>query len=134
MLVQVMFSITTMSLNARFLEFTRQYLTKTCIALNAKKLRFIPETGRPPELTEDLRERLVMLSQVIYLESYMFLAVDGIEPKMTTRIENEFRDELQVRVRFLTPAAWADDESIGDISALVRNLPIDHANTGNLVG
>jgi hypothetical protein len=31
----------------------------------------------------------------------MFLAVDGIEPKMTTRIEKEFLNELQVSVFFL---------------------------------
>jgi len=43
-----------------------------------------------------------VLSQIIYFESYMFLAVDGIEPKLITRIEKEFRYELQVSVRFLT--------------------------------
>ena len=103
LLVQVFFSITTMGLHARWFEFGRQYLTKTCIALNAAKLQFIPATGRPPGLTEDIRERLVVLSQVIYMESYMFLAIDGIEPKMTDRIEKEFRHELQVRGGFPAP-------------------------------
>ena len=92
-----------MSLHARWFEFGRQYLTKTCIALNAAKLQFIPATGRPPGLTEDIREWLVVLSQVIYMESYMFLAIDGIEPKMTDRIEKEFRHELQVRGGFPAP-------------------------------
>ena len=109
LLVQAFSFVAVMSLHARYFEATRHNLKKACIALNAAKLRFIPVTGRPPRLTEDLRERLVILSQVIYLENYMFLAVDGIEPNMTTRIANEFRAELQVRVRFLTPAAWADD-------------------------
>ena len=101
--VQVFLYITTSSLRGRWSSFARQYLTKACIALNAAKLRFIPAVGRPPILTEDVHERLATLSQIIYFEHYMFLAVDGIEPKMTTRIEKEFRRELLVRVRFLAP-------------------------------
>jgi len=84
-------------------RISREYLVKACIALNAAKLRFIPDTGRPPEFTEDVHERLATLSQVIYFEHYLFLAVDGLEPKMTARIEKEFRHELQVSVRSLTP-------------------------------
>ena len=87
-----------MTLHSRWIDSARKCLTKTCIALNAANLRFIPATGRPPGLTEDVRERAVVLSQVIYLESYMFLAVDGTEPKMTVRIEKEFRHDLQVNV------------------------------------
>ena len=96
-------SLVAMSIHARWLSPARQWLAKACISLNAANLRFIPATGRPPGLTEDVRERLVALSQVIYLESYMFLAVDGTEPMMAVRIEKEFRDDLQVRVRPLTP-------------------------------
>ena len=96
-----------MTLQARFFEFARYNLKKACIALNAAKLRFIPDTGRPPELTDDVREKVVMLSQVIYLENYMFLAVDDVEPKMAARIEKEFRHELQVRVCF--PASYGVD-------------------------
>ena len=102
LLVHALFAIASMSLHSRFFEFARHKLKKACIALNAAKLRFTPATGRPPELTDDVREQVVMLSQVIYLESYFFLAVDEIEPKMTTRIEKEFRHELQVRDRFPT--------------------------------
>ena len=32
-----------------------------------------------------------MLSQVIYFEHYLSLAVDGLKPKMTARIEKELR-------------------------------------------
>ena len=93
--------LTTACLYGRWFGISREYLTKACIALNAANIRFIPTTGRPPELTEDVYERLVMLSQIIYFENYMFLAVDGTVPKMTARIEKEFRHELQVRTRFL---------------------------------
>ena len=37
---------------------SREYLTKACIALNVAKLQFIPDTRRPPELIEDVHERL----------------------------------------------------------------------------
>ena len=102
LLVQVLFSMASMSLHARFLDFSRHNLKKACIALNAATLRFIPDTGRPPELTEEVRERAVVLSQIIFLENYMFLAVDGIEVKMAARIEEEFRQDLQVGVHFHT--------------------------------
>jgi len=95
--------ITSGSLFGRWIQLSRQYLTKACIALNAASLRFTPATGRPPELTEDVKEELSVLSQIIYFENYLFLTVDGVEPKMTVRIEKEFRHELQVRVRFLVP-------------------------------
>ena len=101
--VQVSLSLVAMSIHARWLSPARQWLAKACISLNAANLRFIPATGRPPELTEYVRERLVALSQAIYLESYMFLAVDGTEPMMAARIEKEFRGDLQVRVRSFTP-------------------------------
>ena len=101
--IQVSFYIAAMSLHGRWFEFTRQYLTRTRIALNAASLRFAPVTGRPPILTNDIRERVVMLSKVIYLETYLLLVVDETEPNMTVRIEKEFRQELQVRPRFLIP-------------------------------
>jgi len=91
------------SLYARWFVASREYLRKACIALNAANLRFIPATGSPPGLTEDVHERLAILSQTIYLENYLFLAVDETEPKVTVRIEKEFRHELQVRVRFFAP-------------------------------
>ena len=59
------------------------------------------------------------LSQAIYLESYMFLAVDGVEPMMVIRIEKEFRHDPQVRVCFLTPVAWSDDEDAANLPSLV---------------
>ena len=101
--VQVLVSLTAMTLYARWLDMSRQSLIKACIILHAANLRFIPAIGRPPGLSEDVRERAVVLSQIIYFESYMFLAVNGTEPKFLTRIEKEFRYELQVRVCFLTP-------------------------------
>jgi len=100
--IQAFFSLTSMTLHSRWLDSARKFLTRPCIALNAAGLRFVPVTDRPPELTEDVRERVVALSQIIYLENYIFLVVDGTEPRMTVRIQKEFRHDLQVRVRSLS--------------------------------
>ena len=103
LMVQVLVSIAAMTLHVRWFNPSRQCLMSACVILHAANLRFIPAIGSPPGLSEDVRERAVVLSQIIYFESYMFLAVDGAEPKLVTRIEKEFRYELQVRVRSLTP-------------------------------
>jgi len=111
-----------MTLHSRWLGSARKFLTRTCITLNAAGLRFVPATGRPPGLTEDVRERVVVLSQIIYLENYMFLVVDGTEPKMTVRIQKEFRHDLQVRIRFLrssVPIMQSDGEGVANLPALV---------------
>ena len=94
----VFLHVATCGLHGRWLKLARKYITKACTALNEAMLQFIPATGRPPRLTDDVYERLATLSQIIYFENYMFLAVDGVEPTMTARIEREFRNELQVKV------------------------------------
>ena len=104
---QMHLTIATGSLYGRWFDSCRKGLTNAGIALNAAKLRFIPTVGRPPELTEDVLERFAILSQNIYFENYMFLAVDGKEPKMTVRIEEEFRHELPASLFF--PASCSAD-------------------------
>ena len=52
----------------------------------------------------------------------MFLVVDGTEPKMTVRIQKEFRHDLQVRIRFLrssVPIMQSDGEGVANLPALV---------------
>ena len=102
---QIYLQNATASLYGRWFEFSRQCLTRACLAINAAKLRFIPTTGRPQELTEEVLERFAILSQNVYFENYLYLAVDGKEPKMTARIEKEFRNELLV---CLCPVAFYD--------------------------
>ena len=72
------------------------YLFKLCGVINKENLRFLPVYGRPPELSEEVREDVTVLSQAIYLENYFYLASGGAAPVMTARIEREFRLELQV--------------------------------------
>ena len=60
--------VATSSLHGRWFEHSRQYLTKACIALNAAKPRFVPATGRPPELTEDVYEGLILWDSRRFLD------------------------------------------------------------------
>ena len=74
----------------------RSFLTTGCSAVNAANLQFIPTFRRPPELAEEVQESLAVLSQLVDLENYLFLAIDRM--KITTRLEKEFQRELQVRI------------------------------------
>jgi hypothetical protein len=98
LITQILLCTTSGCLFQRMFHPTRIYLKKACDTMNAAKLRFIPIFGRPPELTEEVQERLAVLSQAIYLENYLSLAIDRAQPTMTVRIEKEFRHELQVGV------------------------------------
>ena len=96
---QAMLSICSCCIVLRWVDFAREYIRKSCRVVNAANLRFIPAYGRPPEYSEKVRERSTVLSQIIYFENYLFLAYGGPEPRLTARIEKEFRHELQVRKR-----------------------------------
>ena len=95
--VQAALWVTAGSFIVSLKNLTPQYIRKTCEAIDTAGLRFIPTYGRPPEFSEDLQEKLSLLSQAVYFENLAFLACGGAEPTMTTRIEEEFRNQLQVR-------------------------------------
>jgi len=81
-----------------FTASAKFYLSKACELINAGNLRFLPVYGRPPGLSDQVREDAAVLSQAIYLENYLYLALDGPPPVKTSRIEREFRQDLQVRL------------------------------------
>jgi hypothetical protein len=94
---QMLLYATSATLFQRWFQPARTYLRKACDTINAANLRFIPVFGRPSELTEEVQERFAVLSQIVYMENYLGLAIDRTPPTMATRIEEEFRHELQVR-------------------------------------
>ena len=100
------------------------YIQKACEAVETAKLQFIPTYGRPPGFSEELHEKLPVLSQIIYFETFLFLTCGGAEPKMTARIEKEFRHRLQVRSAsswlFTACSPFPDRKSIRSCSASVR--------------
>ena len=73
------------------------YLLKVHEIINKWELKFLPTYGRPPELSEQVREDAAVLSQAIYLGNYLYLSFDGLAPVMAARIEREFCLDLQVR-------------------------------------
>ena len=74
------------------------YLWKVCDLIDSGDLRFLPAYERPPQLSEQVREDAAVLSQAIYLENYLHLALGGPAPVKTVRIEREFRMDLQVMI------------------------------------
>ena len=74
------------------------YLLKVCELINRGNLSLLPAYGRPPELSEQVREDAAVLSQVIYLENYVYLVFGGPAPVETAKIEREFRQNFQVRI------------------------------------
>ena len=94
--VQALLSICSCCTVFLWVGFALDYARKACRVIDSAKLQFIPTYGRPPEYSEEVRQRSTTLSQVIYFENYLFLARGGPEPQLTARIEREFRHELQV--------------------------------------
>ena len=80
-----------------FPETARLYLPKALEIINKPGLQFLPVYGRLAELSEQVREDVAVLSQAIYLENYFYLTLGGPAPVMMTRIEKEFRLDLQVK-------------------------------------
>ena len=72
------------------------YIQKSCDLIKAGGLRFVPVCGRPPQFSEELHETLAALSQTIYWANYLFLVCGGPEPRVTAKLEKEFRQELPV--------------------------------------
>ena len=93
---QVSLWITVGSIVMRLSHLTPAYLAKSCEAVNLGELRFIPTFDRPPPFSDDLHEKLSLLSQIIYYENFMLLTCGGAQPTMSARIEKEFRRKLQV--------------------------------------
>ena len=75
----------------------RLYLLKACKLIEKAKLRFLPEYGPPAKFSDQIREEVSVLSQMIYLENYLSLTLGGSVPMRTAEIEREFRLDLPVR-------------------------------------
>jgi hypothetical protein len=90
-------------IHAGFQAMAQLFILKACEIIEQAQLRFLPKYGPPPKLSDQVREDVSVLSQVIYMENYFFLALNGSVPVKTARIEKEFRLDLEVRAiqRFL---------------------------------
>ena len=86
------------SIMVGFKATAQLHLLKASEIIEKARFQFLPEYGPPPQLSDQVREAISVLSQVIYLENYLYLTMDGSVPVKTARIEREFRSDLQVRV------------------------------------
>jgi hypothetical protein len=73
------------------------YLFKAYKIIEKANLRFLPEYGPPAKLSDQVREDISVLSQVIYIGNYLYLTLDGSRPVRTAGIEREFMLDLEVR-------------------------------------
>jgi hypothetical protein len=94
--VQSMFFLTSGCILVRLVQLAHLYLWKACKVLNGADMGFLPKYGHPPECSDEVYEKSTVLSQIIWMENYLFLTCDGGRPKLTTRIEEEFRNVLPV--------------------------------------
>ena len=94
--IQVALMATAISIFIRMTQTALLFIQRCYGAIEAGNMQFIPIYGRPPELSDDLRETLAALSQTIYWANYLFLMCGGPEPLATAKLENEFRQELPV--------------------------------------
>ena len=127
--------ITSGSLTLRRGDVTNLYLRKSCEAVEMARLQFIPTYGPPPKFSEELHEKLSILSQIIYFENFSFLVYGGAEPTMTARIEKGFRNQLQVWP--ITPFSLASlirHSSVGSIPSIIQDLSASYAHANSVAG
>lgn len=96
LLLEAMFALASSCVFLRWLDITQTYLLKAIHIANEHHISFIPEEGPVPVFSGDVHEHIAQLSQLIYLENFLFLTGKGGEPQATSRIEKEFRTELEV--------------------------------------
>ena len=94
---QALVSLTHASINVGFAASAQLYLLKACKIIEKAELRFLAKGEPPVELSDQIREEVSVLSQLIYLENYLYLTFGGSAPARTVGIEREFRLDLQVR-------------------------------------
>ena len=81
-----------------FISLAQLHLLEACKIIKKGNFRFLPEYGPSPALSDQVREEISTLTQAIYLENYIYLALNGPAPVRTAGIEREFRLDLRVRV------------------------------------
>jgi len=132
---QVALWTTAGSIVLRLGDIIRARLRESCEVVDEAKLQFIPTYGKPPEFSEELQEKISVLSQIIYFENFLFLTCGGTEPTMTARIEMEFRHRLRVRLATsLSFTPRIQRSPVGGISGIVQDLSVDYAHASHSAG
>ena len=96
LLLEAMFALASSCMFLRWLNITQEYLLKAINIANESHISLVPKDSPVPAFSGDVHEHIAQLSQLIYLENFLFLTRNGAEPKATSRLEEEFRTELEV--------------------------------------
>jgi len=96
LLLEAMFALASSCVLLRWPSITQTYLLKAVRIANERLITFVPKDSPAPIFSGDVHEHIVQLSQLIYLENFLFLTRHGVKPKATSRLEKEFRTELEV--------------------------------------
>ena len=97
LLLEVMFAFASAAMLLRWIDVAQGSLAKAIRIANKYHMMFVPEDGPAPAFSGDIHEHVVQLSQLIYLENFLFLTRNGVQPKGTSRLEREFRTKLEVK-------------------------------------
>lgn len=96
LLLEAMFALASSCIFLRWLDITQAYLLKAIHIANECRISFVPKDSPVPVFSGDVHEQIAQLSQLIYLENFLFLTRNCAEPRATARLEKEFRTELEV--------------------------------------
>jgi hypothetical protein len=77
LLLEAMFALASSCVFLRWLSITQAYLLKAIHIANECRLSFVPKDGPVPAFSGDVHEHIAQLSQLIYLENFMFLTRNG---------------------------------------------------------
>ncbi|KAF9787009.1 hypothetical protein BJ322DRAFT_1053184 [Thelephora terrestris] len=101
LLLEAMFALASSCVFLRWPDITQEYLLKAINTANEHCISFVPEDCPAPVFSGDVHEHIAQLSQLIYLENFLFLTRNGVEPRATSRLEKEFRTELEGSYPFI---------------------------------
>lgn len=89
-----------MYFHTHHLDFGLKYLEMTADIVKRNRLRFVMRSQNsaagPIDVTEDIRQRVGFLSQLLYVETELFLLA-GRNPSLFEELETEFKLDLAVR-------------------------------------
>jgi len=122
------------SIFLRLGDIAYAHARSSCEIVDKAGLQFIPTYGKPPVFSEELHEKLSVLSQIIYFENFLFLTCGGAEPTMTAKIEMEFRHQLRVRPATSFFTSLVQRSLVGSISGIVQDMSVDHAHANYFAG
>ena len=97
LLLEVTFAFASTAMLLRWIDVAQASLIKAIGIANKYHMMFVPEDGPAPAFSGDIHKHVVQLSQLIYLENFLFLTRNGVQPKVTSRLEREFRTKLKVK-------------------------------------